>query len=50
MSNEMKDPLLPIAFPKYKSVGETGDWAVDQPQIDYHKCTKCNICVMVVAH
>ena len=45
--SELKNPILPIAYPKVRSVGETGDWAVDQPSIDYHKCIKCNICIMV---
>ena len=45
--DELEQPILPLAYPKRQSVGATGDWAVTQPLIDYHKCTKCNICVMV---
>lgn len=44
---KLANPVLPLAYPKAQSVGATGDWAVNQPVIDYHKCTKCNICVMV---
>jgi len=47
MSEKLEKPILPIAYPKKKSMGDTGDWAVKQPEIDYHKCTKCNICVLV---
>lgn len=45
--DKLENPVLPLAFPKPQSVGATGEWAVNQPLIDYHKCTKCNICIMV---
>lgn len=44
---ELQNPVLPLAYPKFQSVGATGDWAVSQPIIDLHKCTKCDICLLV---
>ena len=45
--DNLEIPVLPLEFPKPQSVGATGEWAVNQPLIDYHKCTKCNIWIMV---
>ncbi|HKZ41069.1 MAG TPA: 4Fe-4S binding protein [Candidatus Hodarchaeales archaeon] len=44
---DLPDPVLPIAFPRAAASGKTGDWAVSQPEIDYHKCNGCGICVLV---
>jgi pyruvate ferredoxin oxidoreductase delta subunit len=43
---QLEKPILPLAYPKAQSVGATGDWAVNQPLIDLHKCTKCGICLL----
>lgn len=47
MSEELPDPILPIAFPKREAIGPTGEWAVSQPKIDYHLCNSCGICILV---
>ena len=47
MTIELADPVLPIAFPKLHASGATGEWAVEQPEIDFHKCNSSGICVLV---
>ena len=47
MSDNLPNPILPIAYPKKSAMGGTGDWAVTQPEIDYHQCNGCGICVMI---
>lgn len=47
LTQNLPDPILPIAFPKSQAMGNTGDWAVNQPEIDYHQCNKCGVCVLV---
>ncbi|MHA1983500.1 MAG: 4Fe-4S binding protein [Candidatus Hodarchaeales archaeon] len=47
MSEKLPDPILPIAYPKRQASGTTGEWSVSQPEIDYHQCNGCGICVMV---
>ncbi len=39
-------PPIPISFPCYGSMGETGDWRVFRPVINKKKCTKCGFCWM----
>ncbi|MFW9927853.1 MAG: 4Fe-4S binding protein [Candidatus Thorarchaeota archaeon] len=45
--SELPDPILPLAYPKHRASGSTGEWAVKQPEIDYHKCNQCGVCYLV---
>ncbi|MHA2363413.1 MAG: 4Fe-4S dicluster domain-containing protein [Candidatus Hodarchaeales archaeon] len=46
-SKDLPDPVLPLGYPKKEASGATGEWAVYQPEIDFHKCNNCGICIMV---
>ncbi|RLF67142.1 MAG: ferredoxin [Thermoplasmata archaeon] len=38
---------LPLSKPKIGISGKTGSWRIFAPEINYEKCVKCHICVVV---
>ena len=43
---ELPEYVVPFARPREGSAGKTGTWRTSRPVIDYHKCTKCRLCVI----